>query len=263
MSQWILHGNTFGIRAILVACALFLSTPTFGADDTALSAERARDLIQRAEDMYRSASSRAVMSMRIETPNYQRTLNMEVATLGEEKMFIRILSPKKDRGIATLKQDNEMWNYFPKINKVIKVPPSMMMGSWMGSDFTNDDLVKETTLVDEYQLSLQETAAEWLVTLIPRERTITVWGKMEVTIDKQNLTPIKRTFYDEDGTMVRIMNYREPKQFGDITLPSVMEMIPLNKTGNRTLVIYEELELNASDVSEDQFTLRQLKQRFR
>ncbi|MDK1025195.1 MAG: outer membrane lipoprotein-sorting protein [Gammaproteobacteria bacterium] len=227
------------------------------------SSEKAIQLITDIEDMYRADSSIAKLSMRIETPHYQRTITMYSESLGTKKAFIRLLSPRKDRGISTLKLDKEMWNYFPKINKVIKVPPSMMMGSWMGSDFTNDDLVKETTLIDEYWLSLDETEELYIITLLPREKTVTVWGKMEISIRKDNLHPVQRIFYDDDGSKVRVMTYREPKQFGNLTLPSVMEMVPLNKEGHRTLVIYESLELNSDDVKEETFTLRHLKKRFR
>jgi hypothetical protein len=169
------------------------------------SSEKARQLIKDVEDMYRADSSIAELSMRIETPHYQRTMKMYSESLGTEKAFIRLLSPKKDRGISTLKVGKEMWNYFPKINKVIKVPPSMMMGSWMGSDFTNDDLVKETTLIDEYQLSLAETEDLYFITLLPREKTVTVWGKMEISNRKDNLHPVERVFYDDDGTKVRVL----------------------------------------------------------
>ncbi|MDP6650617.1 MAG: outer membrane lipoprotein-sorting protein, partial [Gammaproteobacteria bacterium] len=123
----------------------------------ALGADSAIEIIDQMEALYQGESSSAAMTMIVETPQYQRTMEMQSSSMGTENAFIRILSPRKDRGIATLKLDMEMWNYLPKINKVIKVPPSMMMGSWMGSDFTNDDLVKQTTLTEEYFLALEET----------------------------------------------------------------------------------------------------------
>ena len=110
-------------------------------------------LLKKIDELYRSDSSISTMKMRIVTPNWNRTLELQSWTIGMDDTFIRILSPKKDRGVATLKKGREMWNYFPKINKVIKVPPSMMMGSWMGSDFTNDDLVREVSLVKEYNVN--------------------------------------------------------------------------------------------------------------
>ncbi|MCH8265678.1 MAG: outer membrane lipoprotein-sorting protein [Proteobacteria bacterium] len=121
----------------------------------AFSAERAIEIIDRMEALYQGTSSSAKMTMIVETPQYRRTMEMESSSMGTKNSFIRILSPRKDRGIATLKLDMEMWNYLPKINKVIKVPPSMMMGSWMGSDFTNDDLVRESNLYEDYDLEFK------------------------------------------------------------------------------------------------------------
>tara|TARA_Y100000031_G_scaffold156934_1_gene214324 strand:- start:6452 stop:7213 length:762 start_codon:yes stop_codon:yes gene_type:complete len=249
----------------LTSCLLviFLLMPLPGAAEEMVSSEKARALIREMERLYRADSSFAQLTMRVETPHYQRTMTMESTSLGTKNAFIRILSPKKDRGIATLKLDKEMWNYFPKINKVIKVPPSMMMGSWMGSDFTNDDLVKQTTLADEYILKLQETDDLYTIILLPREQTVTVWGKIEYTIDKENMVPVQQVFFEDDGTKVRIMSYKEPKQFGDSLLPSIMEIVPLNKEGHRTEVIYDTLKLNVEEIGEDQFTLRNLKKRFR
>ena len=100
-------------------------------------------ILDRMDKLYRSSQSSASMTMKIKTPHWEREMKLKSWTKGLEKTFIVIDYPRKDKGVATLKKGNEMWNYFPKINKVIKVPPSMMMGSWMGSDFTNDDLVNE------------------------------------------------------------------------------------------------------------------------
>jgi outer membrane lipoprotein-sorting protein len=246
----------------LVPASLCLATERIPNEGSA-NEEKAKKLIQQVDDMYRSAASRATMTMRVQTPNYQRSMTMESYTIGEEKMLIRILAPKKERGISTLKLDKEMWNFFPKINKTIKVPPSMMMGSWMGSDFTNDDLVKETSLTDDYSLSLDESSEIYVITLIPRSQTVTVWDKIIIKIDKEKYTPIEQAFYDEKNRKVRVMSYREPKQFGDVILPSVLEMVPLNKEGYKTLVTYDKLELNAEGVEEDLFTLRSLKRRLR
>ncbi|MBT7389061.1 MAG: outer membrane lipoprotein-sorting protein, partial [Gammaproteobacteria bacterium] len=105
----------------------------------------AEQLIDQMEALYRQESSTFTLSMAIKTPDYQRQLTLVGASQGQDYSYFRILAPKKDRGVATLKRENEMWNYLPKINRIIKVPPSMMMNAWMGSDFTNDDLVKQTT----------------------------------------------------------------------------------------------------------------------
>ncbi len=254
----------------LILVFLLIGVPTSwclatenSVDENTANEKKARELIQQIDDIYRSTASRATMTMRVKTPNYERSITMESYTVGEDKMLIRILAPKKERGISTLKLEKEMWNFFPKINKTIKVPPSMMMGSWMGSDFTNDDLVKETSLTDDYALSLNESGDVYVITLMPRSQTVTVWDKIIIKIDKENYTPIEQAFYDEKNRKVRVMSYREPKQFGNVVLPSVLEMVPLNKSGHKTLVVYDKLELNAEGVEEDLFTLRSLKRRLR
>jgi outer membrane lipoprotein-sorting protein len=222
----------------------------------------AKEIVDEMENLYRGRSSDASITMLIETPNYQRKLSMKSLSLGQERAFFRILSPKKDRGVATLKRDQEMWNYFPKINKVIKVPPSMMMGSWMGSDFTNDDLVKETSLVDTYALSLTENEAEYIIELVPKESTVTVWGKIEYIISKSPLIPKAQIFYDDDLVKVREMIFLEPKEFDGRLMPSIIEMRPLDKEGHLTRVIYEAITFNTDSITEDTFSLRNLKSRF-
>ena len=222
----------------------------------------AKSLIDEMEALYRGESSKATLTMKVETPQYSRTMQMESSSVGQQDAFIRILSPKKDRGISTLKLDKEMWNFFPKINKVIRVPPSMMMGSWMGSDFTNDDLVKQTTLTQEYDLQLTETLTEYNITLLPREQTVTVWGQIDYIVNKEHLVPVNQNFYDDEGIMIRKMVFSELKDFGGRIMPSVMEMIPLNKEGHRTVIIYDNLEFDPPDVDESTFTLRHLKSRF-
>jgi outer membrane lipoprotein-sorting protein len=138
------------------------------------------DLLDRVDELYRSESSHAVLEMQIVTENWERTTKMEVWTRGMNDTRIKILSPRKDKGIKTLKLGNQMWNYFPKINKVLKVPPSMMMNSWMGSDFSNDDLVKENTLADNFISKLEAHPADpeklYFIVLSPKEDTVTVWG---------------------------------------------------------------------------------------
>lgn len=248
--------------AASVAMAAGPNAPERDVQASNLSDQRAIDLINEMEELYRGEASIARLTMSIETPQYSRTLRMEAKSMGVENSLIRILEPRKDRGIATLKLDKEMWNYFPKINKVIKVPPSMMMGSWMGSDFTNDDLVQQTTLTQAYRLALNETAAQYRVILHPKEQTITVWGKIDYVIDKDTMIPVEQNFYDDDGTMIRRLEFKQPKQFDGVLLPSVLEMTPLNKQGHKTVITYESLLFDTSDVSPDDFTLRNLQSRF-
>lgn len=245
-----------------IGLALALCWGLFPLQATAAIEAEAVALVKKIDELYRSKSSQAAMSMEIVTPNWQRTLAMEAWTRGMDDTFIRVLSPKKDRGVATLKLDREMWNYFPKINKVIKVPPSMMMGSWMGSDFTNDDLVREVSLVEEYHVILDDSGELYQLTLVPKAQTVTVWAKISIKVTKDKNLPVEETYFNEKGEAVRVMTFSEVKMFSGREMPSVMTMTPLNKSGHKTVVRYEQLQLDVS-VEDDIFTLRNLQKRFR
>jgi outer membrane lipoprotein-sorting protein len=225
------------------------------------SENQAKVIINEMEELYRGTSSEVSMTMQVETPQYSRSLRMFGQTLGKERAIFRIISPKKDKGITTLRRGKEMWNFFPKINKVIKVPPSMMMGSWMGSDFTNDDLVQETKLVEEYNLELITDSETFLIILTPKEDTVSLWGQIDYLIQKDPLLPLKQSFFDDYGTKVRELVYKDPKVFGEKLLPSAMEMIPLNKPGHFTKLFYNQLKFDPEGVSEKSFSLRELKKR--
>ena len=224
--------------------------------------QSAEQLIDQMEALYRQESSTFTLSMAIKTPDYQRQLTLVGASQGQDYSYFRILAPKKDRGVATLKREDEMWNYLPKINRIIKVPPSMMMNAWMGSDFTNDDLVKQTTLSEAYTLSLVSLADIYEVTLIPKEETVTVWGRIVYTVLKSPLIPQGQTFFDDKGVAVRALTFSEPRRFGNVILPAKLVMTPLNKKGFETVIVYEDLTLNDPSITAETFSLRALKRRF-
>ena len=243
---------------VFILAGLAISQPTL-ADGTH---KNPLDIIDQMEQLYRGSSSDSKITMVIETPRYQRSMQMSGQSMGREFGFFRILSPKKDRGIATLKRDEEMWNYFPKINKVIKVPPSMMMGSWMGSDFTNDDLVKETQLIDAYDIQMTETDEQYHFTLTPKEQTVTVWGSIDYVVSKSPLLPLSQSFFDDQGEKIRVMTFSAPKEIGGRLMPSILEIEPLNKPGHRTRVIYDEIVFDPPGITEETFSMRNLKSRF-
>ena len=221
-------------------------------------------LVKQIDELYRSKTSQTSMEMQIATPHWERTLTLELWTQGMDKTFILITSPKKEKGVATLRIGNEMWNYLPKTNKVMKVPPSMMMGSWMGSDFTNDDLVKESSMLDDYTYELIRPADAQpdhiYIQLLPKEDSPIVWGKLIVAIQVSNQIPVWQHFYDETGRLTRIMNFKEVKTFDGKTIPSVMEMIPQNKEGHKTVVRFVNAEFD-TEIDEKIFTRRNLQKR--
>lgn len=264
MKRVVFAGLALLVLAAFIAFSILITSNLIsGADaqETVDTGDTAEDLLRKVDALYRADTGQARIRMQIVTPNWERTLEMETWSKGQEDTFIRILAPKKDRGVSTLKLGNEMWNYFPKIDKVIKVPPSMMMSSWMGSDFTNDDLVKESSLADDYETTREDCDGLIYLSLVPREQTVTVWGKIEVVVDAATLMPVEQSYYNERGEKVRTMSFLEPRDFHGITLPSRMEMVPLNKEGHKTVIYYDELKLNV-ELDDDVFTMRNLKRRF-
>ncbi|MBN1155034.1 outer membrane lipoprotein-sorting protein [candidate division KSB1 bacterium] len=223
-----------------------------------------RKIVKHIDELYRSESSYAELEMEIVTPHWERTLKMKAWSRGMNKTFIRILAPAKDKDVATLRIENEMWNYLPKINKVIKVPPSMMMSSWMGSDFTNDDLVREFTWLDDYEFELIEpdSADEDLlyIQLIPKEDLPIVWGKVILAARRSDYIPVWEEYYDEKGKLMRVMNFLEIKTFDGKTIPSVMELIPQDKEGNKTIIRYLDIDFDLN-IPDDTFNLRNLRSR--
>ena len=222
------------------------------------------DIIKHIDQLYRSKTSHADMEMQIVTPHWERTLSMTVWTKGMDKTFIRITAPKKEKDVTTLRIGKEMWNYLPKVNKTFKISPSMMMGSWMGSDFTNDDLVRQSSMVDDYTYKLitpEDASPDHLyVELIPKEDTPIVWGKVIAAVRASDHIPVWQHFYDEKDKLMRVMNFKEIKTFSGKTLPSVMEMIPTNKEGNKTVVRFVNAVFD-SELDDKIFTRRNLQKR--
>jgi outer membrane lipoprotein-sorting protein len=223
-----------------------------------------RRIMKSMDELYRSESSYADVEMEIVTPHWQRTLVMQSWSQGMDKTFIRVLSPKKEKGMGTLRIENEMWNYLPKTNKVMKIPPSMMMGSWMGSDFTNDDIVSEITYLDDYTYEWAdiEDAEEGVLYIrcIPKEGVPVVWGHFVMAVRQADYIPIWEKYYDEKDRLMRTVLFTDVRQFGKRALPATMEMIPENKEGHKTVVRYTNATFDEG-VDDDVFSLRNLRSR--
>jgi outer membrane lipoprotein-sorting protein len=219
-------------------------------------------VLKKIDELYRSGSCRAAVEMEITTPHWQRTLKMRFWSEGMDKTFIRIDEPLKEKGVATLRVGADMWNYLPKTDKVLKIPPSMMMSSWMGSDFTNDDLVKEYTFLDDYTFeeAAVETPEEGLVYIrcVPREGVPVVWGHILVAARKSDSLPVWERFFDERGRLMREMRFEDVKPLGGRTIPSTLVLEPKTKDGYRTVLRYTEAAFDVS-LDPDIFTLRNLR----
>lgn len=226
-------------------------------------AQDIKEIVRQADEKFRGTSSIGTLSMTIERPSWSRTITMKNWTFGNEYSMIYIESPANEKGQVFLKRDNEMWNWVPSIERMIKIPPSMMMQSWMGSDFTNDDLVKESSLVKDYDQSLlgEETIENYpcyKIELIPHEDAAVVWGKIYMWVSKEQLLWLKAEFYDEDGDLVNTENLTDIKQMDDRVIPTRLEMIPEDKPGQKTVMIFEEIDFNV-DIDESFFSIQNMR----
>ena len=249
----ILH--TLGLP--LLAMTLTSAGPTAG------DRHSPREIIDRVDRVLRGASSRGVATMRVITRHWERSLTMEVWSLGTDYSLVRVLSPAKEAGTGTLKASRDIWNYLPKVDRTIKIPASMMMGSWMGSHFTNDDLVKESRLVEDYEIETtfegtRENVTVWEFTLNPKPEAAVVWGKIDYRVRQRDFMPLQARYFDEEGELVRTLTFSDFRRMGDRLVPTHMDMQPQDKPGERTSVSYAELQFDLK-IDKSFFSLRTLR----
>ena len=225
--------------------------------------ESARDIVDRVDRLMRGESSRGVATMEVATEHWERALTMEMISLGTEYALIRITAPRKEAGMATLKAGDQIWNYLPRVDRTIKVPASLMMGSWMGSHFTNDDIVKDSRLIEDYDIEINFENERggvriWEFLLTPKPEAAVVWGRIEYEVRRNDFMPTWARYYDEDGELMRTVTFSEFRNMGGRLVPAVMELIPHDKPSERTLVRYDELEFDIG-IDEAAFSLRALR----
>lgn len=209
-----------------------------------------KEIIQKMDANAYGGRIASSMKMTIIRPTWTRTMEVKSWSDGNKYSLILITSPAREKGITYLKREKEMWNFQPSIDRTIKMPPSMMMQSWMGSDFKNDDLVRQSSIVEDYTHKLlgKETIEGrecYKVELTPKEDAPVVWGKVIAWIDVKDFLQLKAEFYDEDGELVNTMLGKDIKTLGGRTLPAKLELIPANEKGNKTVMEYISLEFNA------------------
>ncbi|MBN1628065.1 MAG: outer membrane lipoprotein-sorting protein [Deltaproteobacteria bacterium] len=254
--------RVFTATVSLILILVFPVAWSSGEDEDP-SVARAKKILREVDDMWRGTSSHSVLTMQVKTVHYTRDMRMEGWSLGKDMTLVRILSPLKDKGLSTLKSGNDIYSYLPKTDRTIKLSSHMMMSSWMGSHFTNDDLVKESRMEEDYDPTISyegirdgQEVIEF--TLIPKPDAPVVWGKIVATVLADGYMPVKYLYYDEDMLISRTMTFSRFEMLGERIRPKVMRVVPSDKPEEYTELVYEELELDI-DLDEDFFSISSLK----
>jgi len=232
---------------------LFFTIMTLNAEETAA------DIMKKIDENMRGQSVYMQMNMSITSLGHTRTMKMQTWSEGNKKSFVKTIYPPKDKGITFLSLDNQMWQYVPKIERIIKIPPSMMLQNWMGSDITNDDIVKQSSLIEDYDAKILEKSGDIVtIQLTPKEDAAVVWGKIISQINISTYTSQKDTFYDEEGKEVRTFTYTNVQKFGKYYIPTYWKIQPSDRSDSFTEITLEDVKYD-SDISEQYFQKSALK----
>ena len=226
-------------------------------NDGELSIEAA---VEYFEDLYRSDSSVGEARLTVTRPRSERTLDMKVWSKGDDKALIVIQSPPREGGTATLKVDDTLWNYLPRIKRTIRIPPSMMLSPWMGSDFTNDDLVKEAELTEDYTYELvgeSDDPKGWLIRFTARPDIVGLWNRFDLVVNQEGTLPIKADYYDRKDRLARTMTWDKVEVFDGKRLPARMTLVPTQEEDHKTVLEYLSLDFDVS-LPDSKFSLAEL-----
>ena len=259
--------RTAGISLSIISAIILLIHPinsSFAQQGNA-AGKRAKEILRQLDDIWRGSSSHSILTMQVKTAHYTRNMRLEGWSKGKEKTLVRILAPLKEKGTATLKSNNNIYIYLPRTDRTIRLTSGMMMGSWMGSHFTNDDLVKESRMEDDYDPTIsfegkrdKQDIIEF--TLIPKPDAAVVWGKVVATVLADGYLPLIWHYYDEDMNIARTMTFSKIKLLAGQPRPAVMRVIPADKPNEYTELIYEKLELGIK-LNDTFFSLAHLKRK--
>jgi len=213
-------------------------------------AQDAKSIVQKANELLRSKSSYSELTMKVIKEDWSREFTMKVWAIEPDYAMVLITTPASDKGSVTLKREQQVWNWIPNIRREIKIPPSMMLQSWMGSDFTNDDLVRQSSIVEDYNHKLigsEEYAGYecYKIQLDPKPEAGVVWGKILSWITTEGYMEIKAEYYDEDDFLVKSMLGSGIKKMDGRAIPTHWEMIPEDKPKQKTIMEYVKIDFNA------------------
>jgi outer membrane lipoprotein-sorting protein len=220
-------------------------------------------LLRQFDEMYESSGTTAQVEITIVKPKKTRILRLRMWGKGEDKALMVIEAPARDAGMATLKVGKNLWNYLPKISRTIRVPPSMMMGSWMGSDLTNDDIVRESSYEEDYTSELVGHSTDppgWKVRLHARPDIVGLWDRVEVVFSYKDELPVQSQYFDRKGRLSRTMRMGEVKDIGGRRIPMLLTIVPEREEGRRTELRYLRVEFDV-EVDDGMFSLSQLERR--
>ena len=221
-------------------------------------------ILNNVDDIYRSNTSHGILTLSVKTSNWQRSLTLEQWSKGNDMHLLKVLKPKKEKDLATLRVDNNVWNYMPKVKRVVKIPSSMMSSSWMGSHFTNDDLVKQSRMVIDYDFSityegLRDGVDIVEISCIPKKNAAVVWGKVEVIVYRNDFIPLNIVYYDEDLKLSRTLKFSNIQVLGGKKIPLQMKMVPTDEPEESTAILWEKIEFDIV-IKDDFFSLRKLQE---
>jgi outer membrane lipoprotein-sorting protein len=241
-----------------LAALLLAGIACHGAENT----PDARAIVRAAVDHWRGLSSYTEMSMVIHRPDWERSMTMRAWTKGDKKSLVRVIEPKKDRGNGTLTDDNNMWTFSPKVNRVIKIPSSMMGQSWMGSDFSNKDVARADDIIDQYEHSVlgveeQDGITVYEIRSVPHEEAAVVWGREELRI-RQDHVVLEHRFYDQDGELVKALETLAIDEMGGRTIASRQRMAKADAPEEWTEIEVLSVEYEI-DIGDSVFTLSNLR----
>lgn len=228
-----------------------------------VKAQTAEEIIKTAEDKMRSGTAYAEMTITTIRPSWSREMQMKFWAKGSDYSIVLVTSPAKEKGTVFLKRHKEAWNWMPSIERTIKLPPSMMGQSWMGTDFTNDDLVQESSNKTDYTHKLlKDTTINglecWKIELTPTEDAAVVWGKVYAFIDKADYVQVRTEMFDEDGYLVNSMISSNIKEMGGKRIATKMEMIPADKEGHKTVMEYTAFKFD-EPIDDSFFSVQNMK----
>jgi hypothetical protein len=251
------------ILSVIISLSYPVSLSFSQQDDAAR--KRAKEILREVDDMWRGASSHTILTMQVKTSHYTRNIRLEGWSKGKEKTLVRILTPLKEKGTATLKSGSNIYSYLPRTDRTIRLTSGMMMGSWMGSHFTNDDLVKESRMEEDYDPTVSfegrrdnQDIIEF--TLIPKPDAAVVWGKVVLTVLTDGYLPLIQYYYDEDMNIARTIIFNKIKQMAGRPRPTVMRVAPADKLNEYTELVYEKMEMDIK-LSDAFFSLSHLKRK--